>query len=64
MKTLFASILALSLVAGTAASAEGIGLGVHVGGIGVGAHLGGHHHYHGCRGWGWRHHHRYCRGYW
>jgi hypothetical protein len=61
MKTLFASIVALTLLAGTtAASADLVGVGVHVGGIGVGAHIGGHHR--GCRGWGYHHHHRYCRG--
>jgi len=67
MKTLYASIVALTLLAGgTAASAAGIG--VHVGGIGIGVGVHGHHHgwnrHHGCRGWGYRHHHRYCRGYW
>ncbi len=58
MKTLFASIVALTLLSGTAASAAGIG--VHVGGIGIGigAH-GGHRH---CHGWGYHHHQRYCRG--
>ena len=62
MKILYASIVALSLLSGTAASAAGIG--VHVGGIGIGVGVHGHHHHHGCRGWGYRHHHRYCRGYW
>jgi hypothetical protein len=57
MKTVFASILALSMLAAPAYAA---GLGVHVGPIGVGMHVGGHHH-HGCRSWGWHHH---CRRWW
>ena len=64
MKMLVASIFALTLLGTTAASADLIGVGVHVGGVGVGAHLGGdgyHHHRH-CHGWGYRHHQRYCRG--
>ncbi|MEI9990924.1 MAG: hypothetical protein WDM86_12865 [Rhizomicrobium sp.] len=61
MKTLFASIVALTLLSGSAASAAGIG--VHVGGIGIGVGVHGHHHRHGCRSWGYRHHQRYCRGY-
>jgi len=64
MKTLVATLFALTLLGAPAASAAGIGLGVHVGGIGVGAHIGGHHHhYRHCHGWGYHHHHRYCRGY-
>ncbi|MEI9996629.1 MAG: hypothetical protein WDM91_18675 [Rhizomicrobium sp.] len=62
MKTLIATVFALTLLGAPAASAEGIGLGVHVGGIGVGAHVGGHgrnHHRH-CRSWS--HHRHYCRG--
>jgi hypothetical protein len=74
MKSIVASIFAVSLLAAPAAMADGIGAGVHVGPIGVGAHIGGddhrdyhsgyRHHHHGCRSWGWRHHNRYCRGYW
>ena len=65
MKSIVASLFAVSLLAAPAAMADGIGAGVHVGPIGVGAHVGGyHHHHHGCRSWGWRHHNRYCRGYW
>ena len=71
MKTLFASVLALSLLGATAANADLIGAGVHVGPVGVGAHIGGddgdHHyyrHHHGCRSWGWHHHERYCRRNW
>jgi len=62
MKTLIASIFALTLLGTTAASADIIGVGVHVGGIGVGAHIGGYHHHRHCHGWGYHHHHRYCRG--
>jgi hypothetical protein len=59
MKTLIASIFALSLLGTTGASA--LGLGIHIGGIGIGAHIGGHHrhctswsyHRHYCRHWGW-----------
>jgi hypothetical protein len=64
MKTLIASILALGLISATAANADVVGVGVHVGGVGVGAHVGGHswHHSH-CNSWGWRNHHHdhYCR---
>lgn len=62
MKILLASIFALTLLGSTAASADILGVDVHVGGIGAGAHIGGgHHHYRHCHGWGHRHHHRYCR---
>jgi hypothetical protein len=68
MKSIIASIFAVSLLAAPAAMADGIGAGIHVGPIGVGAHVGGdhggYHHRHGCRSWGYRHHNRYCRGYW
>jgi hypothetical protein len=61
VKTLFASIFAVGLLAATAADAAHIG--IQVGPIGVGTHVGYHHH--GCRSWGWHHHHdRYCRNYW
>lgn len=60
MKTIIASLFALTLLGTTAASADVLGVGVHVGGIGVGAHIGGHHRH--CHGWGYHHHHRYCRG--
>jgi hypothetical protein len=62
MKTMLAAAFALSLLSLTAANADVVGVGVHVGPIGVGAHVGGHHH--GCRNWGYHHHQRYCRGYW
>jgi hypothetical protein len=62
MKILFASILALNLIGMTAASAEILGVGVHIGGIGADAHIGGGYHHHHCNGWGYHHHHRYCRG--
>jgi len=60
MKSLIASVFALSLLSIVPAGA--VGLGIHVGPIGVGAHVGGHHHRHcvrwshhghGCREWGW-----------
>jgi len=67
MKTLLASIFALSMLGATAASAD-VGVGVHVGGVGVHAAIGGddHHdrgHYRHCSTWGWHNHHhgRYCR---
>ena len=64
MNKLIVSILALSLMGATAASAD-VGAGVHVGPVGVGAHVGIHdnHHARECASWGWRHHHhdRYCR---
>ena len=62
MKTLIASLLALTLMGATAANAQGVGAGVHVGGVGVGIHVGGGGHRH-CASWGWRNHHhdRYCR---
>ncbi len=60
MKTLFASIFALSMLAAPAYAAH---VGLHVGPLGVGMHVGGHghhrhcvrwsHHGHGCRQWGW-----------
>lgn len=61
MKTLIASIFALTLIGATATNAEGVGAGVHIGGVGVGIHVGGHHRH--CASWGWRHHHseRFCR---
>jgi hypothetical protein len=40
MKTLIASIFALTLLGSGAASADGIGLDAHVGGVGAGAHVG------------------------
>lgn len=64
MKTLIASIFALTLLGTTGASADLIGADVHVGPIGAGAHIGGdgyHHHRH-CHGWGYHHHRHYCRG--
>ena len=67
MKTLIASVFALSLLGATAANAE-VGVGVHVGGVGAGVHMGtDDHHDRGrhrrCHTWGWRNHHhdRYCR---
>ena len=42
MKKLIASIFVLTLMGATAANAEGVGAGVHVGGVGVGIHVGGH----------------------
>jgi len=56
MKTLIASLFALSLL-GSVAPASAAGIGVHVGGIGV--HVGGGHRH--CNSWGHRHHNRYCR---
>src|ERR1700733_13508459 len=44
MKSIVASIFAVSLLAAPAAMADGIGAGVHVGPIGVGAHIGGDDH--------------------
>ena len=41
MKTLIASIFALTLLGSGAASADGIGLDAHIGGVGAGAHVGG-----------------------
>jgi hypothetical protein len=63
MKTLIASVFALTLLGTTAASADLLGVGVHIGGVGADAHIGGgyHHHRH-CHGWGYHHHHRFCRG--
>lgn len=62
MKTVIASIFALTLLGATAATAEGVGAGIHIGGVGVGVHVGGHPHRR-CGAWGWRHHHseRFCR---
>ena len=63
MKTLLASIFALTLLGTTGAYADLIGADVHIGGVGAGAHIGGDgHHSRHCHGWGYRHHHRYCRG--
>ena len=62
MKTLIASIFALSLLGGTAAEAAS----VHVGGGGVRIQIGGGHHDRGyhrhrhCDRWGYRHHQRFC----
>ncbi|HEX3808849.1 MAG TPA: hypothetical protein VH000_11130 [Rhizomicrobium sp.] len=42
MKTVIASVFALALVGATAASAQSVGAGVHVGGVGVGASVGSH----------------------
>jgi hypothetical protein len=56
MKILVASLFALSLLGATAASADGIGAGVHIGPVGVGVHAGARHRHCG----GWDHHHR-CR---
>ena len=65
MKTLIASVFALTLLGTTGAYADLIGADVHIGGIGAGAHIGGdghrYHHRH-CHGWGYHHHQRYCRG--
>lgn len=69
MKTLVASLFALSLLGGTslltATAANAAGVGVHVGGAGVHIHLGdrhrGYHHRRHCVRWGYRHHQRYCR---
>jgi hypothetical protein len=61
MRTLIASLFALTLLGATAANAQGVGVGVHVGGVGVGIHVGsGHRH---CVSWGRRRdsHERYCR---
>ncbi len=68
LKTLIASVFALTLMGATAADA-GVGVGVHVGDVHVGVHAGSHHgrHYRHhrpyCVSWGWdRHRHvRYCR---
>jgi hypothetical protein len=60
MKALIASLFALTLLGAAAASAQGIGAGVHVGDVGVGVHVGGGHRH--CVSWGRnRHHDRYCR---
>jgi hypothetical protein len=60
MKKLIASIFALTLISATAANAEGVGAGVHIGNVGVGVHVGGHHRH--CVSWGHnRDHGRYCR---
>ncbi len=60
MKKLIISVLALSLLGATAASAE-VGAGVHIGGLHVGAGVGinDHHTYHH-RHCTWHHHHRHC----
>jgi hypothetical protein len=64
MKTLIVSLLALTLLGTTAATAD-VGAGIHIGGLGIGANVGvhGHHHghrhctswgrHHSCRHWGW-----------
>ena len=59
MKTLIASLFALTLLGATAANAQGVGVGVHVGDVGVGVHVGSRHRH--CVSWGHRHHERYCR---
>jgi hypothetical protein len=53
MKLLIASLFALTLLGGAAASADVVG--AHVGPVHLGLGV-GHHHQH-C---GWRHHHRVC----
>lgn len=58
MKTVFASIFALSMLAAPAAYAAHVG--VHVGGLGVGLHVGGGHHHRHCVRWS-HHHHGVCR---
>ncbi len=61
MKTVIASIIALSVLGASAASAEVVG--VRVGHHGVAVVAGHHHHMRHCSNWGWHHHHhdRYCR---
>ena len=69
MKTLIASVFALTLMSAAAANAEGVGAGVHIGNVGVGVHVGDSHRdsrYHRphrrCISWGHsRDHGRYCR---
>ncbi len=46
MKLLFASIFTLTLLGTTAASADLLGVGVHIGGVGADAHIGGGYHHH------------------
>jgi hypothetical protein len=58
MKTVFASIFALSMLAAPAAYAAHVG--VNVGGLGVGLHVGGGHHHRHCVRWS-HHHHGVCR---
>jgi hypothetical protein len=61
MKMMIAAMFALSLIGATAANADGVGAGVHIGGVGVGVHVGDSHRH--CVSWG-RHrdsHERYCR---
>jgi len=71
MKKLIASVFALSLLGATAASADSVGVGLHVGNVGI--HVGSHHHWHH-RYWHhhhwyahqhcwWHDHHRVCRWY-
>jgi len=75
MKTLIASLFALSLLGASAASADTVGVGLHVGDVGI--HLGAGHHdrdhyrhdYHRRDNWHrgyrrcyWRHGYRHC--YW
>ncbi len=61
MKTVIASIIALSVLGASAASADVVG--VRVGNHGVAVVDGHHHHMRHCSAWGWHHHHhdRYCR---
>jgi len=61
MKKLISTMFVLALFGATAANAEGVGVGVHVGGVGVGVHVGASHRH--CVSWGHRgdSHERYCR---
>ena len=62
MKTVIASIIALSVLGASAASADVVGVRVGHHGVAVVARD-HHHHARRCAGWGWRNHHhdRYCR---
>lgn len=61
MKKLIVAIFAVALTGASAANAQGVGVGVHVGGVGVGVHVGDSHRH--CVSWGHRRgsHERYCR---
>lgn len=73
MKLFVAAVLALGLLGPTAASADTVGVGVHIGGVGVhvGGNAGRHHGWNRhhrireryCTSWAWHHHHRTCRRY-